>query len=97
MYRAAPDERQLAALGLKPSDLGSAAFVQDVFPENMLAVEVFQALDTQWRAGFGGVQGLDYGALPAVLRLMGVPRVSWKGLFSDLRAMEGAVLEMMQS
>ncbi|MDR6394628.1 DUF1799 domain-containing protein [Herbaspirillum seropedicae] len=96
MYRPEPDKGQLAAIGLKPSDFGPAALIQDVFPENMPAVDLFQTMDTQWRTGMGGVQGLDYGVLPSVLRLMEIPESQWKSLFSDLRVMEMAVLEMLQ-
>lgn len=57
------------------------------------AVELFCALRTQWRIIPGAVapwQGLDYTAVPVVLRLMGFHRREWAGLFSDLRVMEAA-------
>lgn len=59
------------------------------------AVEVFSAMGTQWRMGHRGPIGLDYGALPAVLRLMGAKREDWAGLFDDLRVIERAALEEM--
>ncbi|KAF1043063.1 MAG: hypothetical protein GAK35_02383 [Herbaspirillum frisingense] len=96
MYRPAPDLRQLQAIGLKPEDLDPAALGCDVYPENMPAVQVFEAMDTQWRTGMGGVYGLDYAALPAVLRMLGIGRNRWKEIFSDLRVMEAAALEVLQ-
>ena len=75
----------------------SAAFDGGIFPDNMLAAKVFEVLDTQWRTGMGGLHGLEYGTIPSVLRLLDVGRKEWKRLFADLRTMERAVLEMLQS
>lgn len=51
---------------------------------------------TQWRVGMSGATGLDYGALPTVLRLTGVPRADWPQVFDDLRLMEDAALAQMR-
>lgn len=67
----------------------------DVWPDVWPAVEVFAAMGTQWRMGPSGPIGLDYGAIPAVLRLMRVGRDEWAGLFDDLRVIERAALEEM--
>jgi hypothetical protein len=53
-----------------------------------------RAMGTQWRVGMGGATGLDYGVLPHVLRLVGVPKREWPRVFDDLRVMEAAVLTM---
>lgn len=58
---------------------------------------MFNALGTQWRIGMGGATGLDYNAVPVVLRLQGVPRSDWPQLFDDLRVMEGAALQAMRN
>lgn len=50
---------------------------------------------TQWRVGAVGPIGLDYGALPVVLGMRGVPRRRWAALFDDLRVMEQAALDAM--
>lgn len=85
----------LAALGL-PAGLaghfGIGAVVW-VYPDNWLAVRVFEALSTQWRVGPGGPTGLDYAALPAVLDLHGVPPPARRELFEDVRVLESAALE----
>jgi len=52
-------------------------------------------MDTQWRVGVGGATGLDYGALPTVLRFLGVKRTEWSGVWDSLRVMERAALEEM--
>lgn len=85
----------MSALGLTPDDLEES--LVEVWPENWAAVEVFEALSTQWRTGpMGGVIGLDYAAIPAVLRLMDVPRDQWRVLFTDLREMESEALAVMR-
>ena len=93
MYRPEPDKGQLAAIGLKPSDFGPAALIQDVFPENMPAVDLFQTMDTQWRTGMGGASGLDYNVLPWVMRLHHVEDEATA--LSDIRIMESAALKVM--
>ena len=55
-------------------------------------MQVFLAMQTQWRTGMAGATGLDYAALPAVLRLTGLPRAQWPQVFDDLRDMEGEAL-----
>jgi hypothetical protein len=51
-------------------------------------------MGTQWRiaAGMRGLVwlGLDYAAVPTVLRMLRSPRVDWPALFDGLRIMESA-------
>jgi len=63
-----------------------------------MAVNTLMAMSTQWRtAGMAGdAVGLDYGALPTVLRMGGVPRKDWPAVFDDLRVMEEAALVAMR-
>lgn len=60
---------------------------------------MFCSLSSQWRliAGMNGVrwQGLRYEAIEPVLRLAGVPRRDWPGLFGQLRAMEAAARRVL--
>lgn len=65
----------------------------DVWPDVMAAVEVFAAMCTQWRTGQAGAIGLDYTALPIVLRGMG--RRMTPELFNDLQTMEGEALRVL--
>lgn len=67
----------------------------EVWPENLPAVNTFIAMSTQWRVGAMGATGLDYCALPAVLRLIGVPRADWPDAMDGLRIMEAEALKIM--
>ena len=69
----------------------------EVWPDNILIVNTFIAMCSQWRHGFSGPTGLDYGALPVVLRLNGVPRPEWPEVFDGIRTMEDAALEKMRA
>lgn len=60
-------------------------------------MSVFIAMSTQWRAGAAGPIGLDYNALPAVMRLVGVSRKAWPEVFDAIRVMEDSALEMMRA
>lgn len=67
----------------------------EVWPDNELAVDLFQDLATQWlRAGMAGVEtGLIYASIPAVFQIRGIPRKQWPQLFDDIRVMEDAALD----
>lgn len=69
----------------------------EVWPEHYAALEVFTALDTQWRMGpMGGVIGLDYSAISPTLDLIDVKPHDRRDLFVALRAMERAALKIWQ-
>ena len=80
--------------GLTLDDLGDTA--AQVWPENLPAVNAFIALSTQWRVGMAGATGIDYTAVPTVLRLTGLPRADWPDAFDGLRIMEAEALEIMR-
>ena len=69
----------------------------EVYPDVVQSVELFFDMRTQWRSGFGGMTGLDYAALPAVLALRRVPAADRSGIFDDLQIMEMAVLEHLEA
>lgn len=71
---------------------------QEVWPDNLEAVNVFIAMLTQWRrAGMAGERvGLDYGVLPEVMRLCGVPPARRAEVFEDVRVLEDAALEKIR-
>lgn len=52
---------------------------------------------TQWRSNMGGPTGLDYAALPAVMRLTGVPPAQRADVFEAIRVLEDAALEAMRT
>ncbi|ROL86733.1 hypothetical protein BK640_29240 [Pseudomonas protegens] len=67
----------------------------EVWPDNWPAFIVFEAMYTQWRVGACGATGLDYGVLPSVIRMCGVPAGSRQSIFSDIRQMEAEALAVM--
>lgn len=54
----------------------------------MATVNAYVAMRTQWRFSHYGATGLDYGVLPVVLRLVGVPRDEWPDVFEGIQVME---------
>ena len=64
----------------------------EVWAENWLAVQVFAALQTQWRIGMHGATGLDYAVLPTVMSLHGVKKSRRAELFAAIRVMETEAL-----
>lgn len=83
----------MASYGLTREDFGGADFA--VWPDNLAAINTFIALSTQWRTGMAGPTGLDYAAVPAVLRLTDVPRGDWSDVFDCLRVLEEEALKVM--
>jgi len=86
----------LAAFGLVDASAAPDQGIE-VWPENWKTVEVFTAMSTQWQtAGMGGVVGLRYESLPAVMRWCAVPPAERAAVFHGLRVMEGAALEALR-
>ncbi|WP_249291925.1 DUF1799 domain-containing protein [Achromobacter ruhlandii] len=83
----------MAEFGVMPEDFPVA--VIDLWPENVLPKDVFEAMGSQWRFGFAGPTGLDYGALTGVMRILRVPPDDEIDVFDAVRVMEGAALTMM--
>ncbi len=99
LYKAEPD---YASAGV--DDSGSpvltaadfeADYTVDVWPDNVLSIDVFEAMTTQWRVSYSGRTGLDYAVLPQVMEMLDVPRAEWPHLFSDVRVLEVAALQQM--
>lgn len=66
----------------------------EVWPDNILAVNVFVSMSTQWRTGAMGATGLDYNALEATMRMMGIA-VNGE-ILEEIRILEDAALETMR-
>ncbi len=67
----------------------------DVWPENLQAFELFEAMRTQWRVAMGGPVGLDYTVLAWLMDLKRVPLDERAALLDDIRLMESAALAEM--
>lgn len=64
----------------------------EVWPDNLQAVNVFVSMATQWRIGANGATGLDYNAMPFVMRANGVTAADRADVFDDVRTLEDAAL-----
>lgn len=89
MYEKDPTA-EFAAFGFQPEDLGDAGV--DILPDNVMAVNAFIAMTTQWRVGANGATGFDYTALPVVFRLQQIPRKDHSDTFEAVRVMEAEAL-----
>ena len=73
----------------------------ELWPDNVQAINLLIAMGTQWRwvgSGYSVMQtGLDYNALPSVMRMVGIPQSERADVFNDLRVLEDVVLEMMRA
>ena len=67
-----------------------------LWPDTALVVEVFMSMGTQWRIGMNGATGLDYSALPFVLRASNVKSKDWGEFLDDIRLMESVALKEMR-
>jgi hypothetical protein len=94
LYRKAPDAAELAAHGLTLADYANEPVVT-AWPDTLLSLRVFSAMGTQWRQGFSGETGLDYGVLPEVWRRLKVPPAERDQVFEDLQVLEAAALKEM--
>ncbi len=80
-------------MGLRPEDFDQEV---NIWPENWAAFRCFDTLLTQWRAGPGGIVGLDYGVLFSYLDRQGLSGKAWDQMFNDIRVMEQAALAAIQ-
>jgi hypothetical protein len=82
----------LALFGLSPEDYDETF---EVWPDNWKSFLVMDSMWTQWRTGARGATGLDYGVLPNVMRLVGVPAKDRPSVFQDIRVMESEAIAVM--
>lgn len=66
----------------------------EIWPENVEPIQIFYAVQTQWRPGPTGYTGLDYAGVRAALDMMG--RQVTPELFEQIRTMELAALRAMR-
>lgn len=60
--------------------------------DNETPVGVFTAMGTQWRESRNG---LDYGPMTDVMRMLSVPRCEWGDVFASVQVMEAAAMSLM--
>jgi uncharacterized membrane protein len=95
LYAKPPTKDEAAAFGLTVEEAGGPDV--EVWPDNKKAVNTFIAMATQWRIGMNGATGLDYAALPFVMRRTGVTTAEHDDVFESLRIMEDAALETIRA
>jgi len=61
-------------------------------PENENAIELFLNVQTQWNTSVGGITGLNYASVLAVINIFGYD--DSKAVFSDLQVMEITALQI---
>lgn len=69
----------------------------EIWPDNLLTVDVFSAMSTQWRTGYSGATGLDYSVLPVIFKIHRIAQRHWAQIFDGLKIMESAALEVMHA
>lgn len=82
----------MALFGFSPEDYDETV---EVWPDNWPSFLVMDAMGTQWRTGACGATGLDYGVLPNVMKLVGIPAKDRPGVFRDIRVMESEAIAVM--
>lgn len=90
LYDSGPSDTHLVAFGLSRADIPESRV--EVWRCNWSSFLIFEAMSTQWRHGYTGPIGLDYGVLKNVMRLLDIPTVEFSSRFADIREMEWAVL-----
>lgn len=89
LYAPSRTEKELEALsdfGFSERDFDKTV---EIWPENLLSVELFQFLGTQWRTGgMGGASGLDYAVAYKKMERMGLSPEDFDILESDLQVLE---------
>lgn len=82
----------MAMFGFSPDDYDETV---EVWPDNWKSFLVMDSMWTQWRTGACGATGLDYGVLPDVMKLVGIPAKERSRVFQDIRVMESEAIAVM--
>lgn len=85
----------LAAFGVSAEALPDREEAVTVYPENWTALQAFLGLQTQWRSGMGGREGLIYSEAYAWMSENGITRRKKRqDTMWALRAMENEALRI---
>lgn len=82
----------MAMFGFSPEDYDETF---EVWSDNWKSFLVMDSMWTQWRTGACGATGLDYGVLPDVMKLIGIPAKERSRVFQDIRVMESEAIAVM--
>ena len=92
-----PDQGFLEDFGLTMDDYAHELPPEEIalFPENLLPLELFGAMSSQWRPNGSG---LDYAALPATLDLLGITdKKQQRQAFDGLRVLEQEAIDRLNA
>ena len=92
MYAKGATAAEAAQFGLTLEEAQGSAI--EVWPDNIVSVNVFIAASTQWRTSASGATGLDYTALEATMRMMGI--ADHGSTLEDVRVLEDTALDTMR-
>lgn len=68
----------------------------EIWPENWPAVRLMIQMQTQWLFSPGGVAGLNYLVLFALMDRMSLTQAEYSDLFADVQALESYTLESIR-
>lgn len=80
---------------MTPDDYGIE--VIDLWPENERVLGLFTSVATQWRMGFSGPVGLDYGVVLHFMGRMHLADADHDDLFHDMRMAENEALTILNN
>lgn len=91
LYFRVPTAAELSGTGFKPKHYRAPDVT--VWPENQLAIEIFQRLSNQWRCGAGGPIGLDYAVVFNELAHAGIAGTDRDDVMAALAVIEVAAMK----
>lgn len=94
LYETPPSAEEAAVWGLTAEEAAGPPI--EIWPCNLHAHNVMQAMRTQWNYTMGAVVGLVYSSLPEIWRRMGVPAKDRDRVFEQIRVMEDEALTVMR-
>lgn len=82
----------MAIAGLRREEVATSV---EVWPDNVRAFNVFQALRTQWQVGMSGPTGLNFLVAYNRMDRMGLSPEEYNQLDEDLQVMEATALQVI--
>lgn len=93
MYSKGPSAAEAAQWGLTLEEAQGPPV--EIWPDNLVAIRLFESMSTQWRTGFKGAYGLDYNVLYRKMDRMHLSAEEFDDIESAIGIMEQAALEKM--
>lgn len=94
-YARIPTQQELDATGFTLEDYEDD--IVEIWPENWPVFDLFDRMATQWDSGLSGKTGMKYLVLFALMDRMSLSSTDYDAMFSDIRHMELAALNEMNS